>query len=1331
MDLLDRNLAALRSWHVVGGLSDPQKLLLNALQQLRATGGEALVLDAFEGAHGAPLELALREAQVRGETDEATSDAALQLIEEDDVSTFGMELRGHAAQGDWDAALLAVNATSFGAARRKELLADGETLAYLRERAPSTDAWDLFYRSATGELADEELSERDGGLSAWSAVRGLEAVDARYNLADVLSVYQSPSQLLPTLARRALAPDDPEVSAVHTLLTGDHRTSYGADHESLLAARDQGLSDEELQAKREQRTGSADARYRLDRRYGGGDDRIVAEETLRGRGHVGELLAAGNDRWGGLGAARAAIVAMSDEERAVASADPRVREQLFRQCDGDRRAFAQLVDLLEHGEASVLDAIGEASGSGADRHLFVNPWHAVRFVSKLPHDALFKLVSDPQQVGELRAAASFDDGASAELQALLAAANLSAASQSVEPSAKAASNPDPRVGLALCLFAARQHASLMVAGRGRDPHAFADVLYGLADEVAVLLEPDGSGLTSEGWTVGQLDAQLRPAVDALVRGFSWHFNTTPTGADIAWVSVYSSAVRGEGDVAVKLLYELGADDGGLLVQAVKRVPDAVIAREWGSLLLPTRDGVQSLSGVYASYRQAREAAQAAPDDARAAEERTAAEQALRAHPVDLTDRALEVSVLDLQDGPGNFARDLRERDRGAWESVQQLARERVRSLPAALVREVIGASDEDADVVWTPTTRAALVVAATEDRAEYSLAGTSWGFEALSKTDNQAAGKLALFAQSLAMDRRELLSEDDLERLIALSKQAGADLAAYDQARETAADLASWAASLAATAVAAAITGPAAVPSLVSLLTTAAATAAGGIAGIGIHEAVLGEQYDAEAAAGELVLKLISDTASDGLSMAWTYARTAGALRHLQSGRVEGFLGDVDAGLRQHLGPVGVKAATSATTAALLVPWRKVSASAWVAVDEAVLGNGWSDGLQRGLLALDAQVDGMPEEVVTAVIAELAATYATAEVNLRLGASPRKGAASDVQLKAIPREVLKKFSVKLAKGGATAASAELMELLGTGDEQVDEARVNKVLQDAVKEGFKGGVNALGVALGQARAESIAQARKAEAEQKLEAQEAADGANLKISAEERAAFLQWVGARRVRIEADPEQWRGDTPHEHSIVRVHERFRAEVWDVVNGRLAMATEDDGGRFRSSEEIVDAYRAWILKDPLKARDRMDKTPLSDFARLRESTRELVDRQRGQGVYSQLRPVERAWFEAQAQKQLAGPSASDAEALRLDDRYTRAALCDAALTDLRKRVRVSIDAYVQDAGGERAEVAKRSREALAQRLFTRGIDGEELALVVDDEVKALRQAGARRAAAG
>ena len=1171
---------------VGASVADHATHLTYGLARLIPTGGRQLVLDAYAAQTGASLLFDLQVARTRGDLDDTTAGALTRSLDSGDLHPTCLRLRGLADASQWDEVLAAVVAPAFAGQGRAALLDDGETLAYLRSRAPNGDAWDLFFRAAKGELSDAELRGRTRGLADWSVVRSLidNDWDSGWNLVR-----------MNRLGRGLVHAVDDDTSTLRYLLTGDSQERFDVDSERLLALRDQGLTGDALEDQRIERLLDEDYEHRLDLSVGQSPaKRMAAEYADLGQEHLGEALAASDD-WDGRSTRRMrhSVAAMDEGERAFASEHAGLQEAI----DVQRRPAAreELLTLLDEGEDGAHSLLLHAEGEGAERHQGYRGWQSVESLLALSDDELHDVAADPEQRERYRTTLRLNGVGRERVEALLAAADPEHTGTEADASRD--------------LFVARHTARIVTAildSRAAEGD-LAGALLDLAADIEAVKDRRRGGMgmygwyAVDGWLLEDAAARIVPPVHAaLAAGDPGHAENVKR--------VLASALEGRA-TSLTLVRHLGTDEGTLLT-AIDRAPDDLVAREWSSIDRPSRDGSPSLRDVYRDYRRLRQ--ELAPDSPELAD----AQVRLATHRVDLAADALALRGGLLYAGLGlsgehHVAADLAELDPALWDKAELALRERILSLPAALVHGLVGVAEEDRGLVWGASMRAGLVVAELSGTADRSLGQDAWVFDALSGQDNAAALHVLVASQELgAVDLA--LTDAQLADLQALAVAAGGTVEEYDAAIAAAAEVASWAASLAVTALAAAVTGPGAAPLAAQLIVSAAS----GLASVAVKEALLGTRYDATAGLQAVAVDLLTVAATAGMQEVWELARATPFLKELQQGRVGTLLLGIQTATQARLGPAGAAAAGSVLGAAAAVPVGHIRDSAWIAVQEGVVGGGWAVGLERGLESFADAAEGMPEELALAI---LEATAEALGEQVSGASDPDDAALRDKQhqareLRALLEArlgegsdaVLEGMVGELVSGTAEAAVLEGWEAVMLGDVDISEDRVVEVLTSTAKEGVSTAAKEAGEGAAQVRA----------AHRQSTAVRSLDGSELELAADEREAFLDWVGAERVHV--------GDAQEVQQAV---EQFRTQVWEPVRVRLDLAREEAG-----DAERFDAYERWVLDDFTESTERLDSRNYADFVVAEGRLREQLDAQRRTPGWAQLSEHERAWFDHAAQ---------------------------------------------------------------------------------------------------
>ena len=1221
-------------------LYDPEAKLTAHLSKLAFSGGKALVLDAWRAAHGHELRFALEEARTQGTLGEDAASTGLRLAGDDGLSKDAQELLGEATAGNWDGVLVTVNSKGFGASRRTAILDDADTMARLRALAPDDRAWDLFRRSLTGEVDEAEFLDDDGGL--WDAVE----------------------EWIPYV------------------------DEYEADADKILAARDGRLGEEERDRARALRVTDVDVQHRLDGSHGGrftdwfgqltawgigsDDSRMKREYELLDRKDQGVRIAEADDAFGGRGGLRDGLAKLKDDDRKALRQDASFRQFLEERAGGEAGILGELFGLLDGGKDDLEAGLADADASGVD--WFADPWRAVDVLSKQPEDELARIAVDPAQRSRFEAAVEGTPKAAAELATLLDAAEASvravdapqdsaAAAPSIDPVGPP-SDPEaqvryrarerlepaadgPKARAERALYVARHRSAILAALERDDKPGLMEALLALGADRREKEHPESATYAVSGFrfrdAVAELDEAVRTRLDA----------ATPFWKTERLVAAYDGAKWGDDGIATILLTEIGVDDEKTALAIVDAVSEDTLARRWASIRMPARDGTPPLASVYGPFRAARQkrddarkalekkaaALNGVPEAERAAQltEARAAYEAAEArhaelapqlahHRVDLTEEAAEVltrtGFVDGEDSESAVFRKVRAR-----------LRKRIGALEAETVRKLVGGDAVDDEILWGPARKTGLVVAELADTADVSVGETSWGFEALATSDNTGALHLAAFAHQLDGMDYSRLDEAGLKRLESLQGDAMASLEAYQKARATAAELASFAATLAATALAAAVTGPGAAPLAAQLIATASA----GLASLAVKELIQGSSHDAEAGVQKLAVDLLVEAATAGLGDALKGARVASA-RWLQQGNVGAFLGTVQGSVDTVLRVPGAKAGVAVLQAAAAVPTKHISEAAWVGVEEALVGDGLDDGLRKGLLAFEAKVGGMPDELAHAILEALAKEVGKAAVAKPAGgpdmSAPKRSDGPGGLVGHLGKGLGDLGTSTLRKGGESAiaeglslAGREAWHRITTGELDITEEDVTASLLAVGKATSKHAVTGLGTAVGDARKKVRADHRKTTAEAWV--QEAAADAD----EAQRKAFVAWYAKQGGRVKphrdlsSDEGTVSGAERDAFAMERAWSRFQAEVWEPARRRLE-AERVRHGDIERDDPTWQAYEGWVIGGKDKARDRVDRLGFDAFARRHAKARASRDALRTSERYRALAEAERAWLD-------------------------------------------------------------------------------------------------------
>jgi hypothetical protein len=1191
-------------------VGDPQKELTQYLATLATTGGRARVLSAFEDNAGVGVQFYLESLSADGHMDERTMASVRRLLDHDTtVHPVAAELRGEADAGTWNEVLATVNDPSFASAR-SAVLADGETLAHLRERAPNSDGWDLFYRSATGELSDAELINRHDGFLSDSAERvplsGLTKTAAEWASGMMGRDTDWVEQQLAEPGQLEYFADNPYQWA----LSGDKSDRFETDSDRLLGLRDQGLEGDALETQQAIRVTDPDVQHRLQTSQGDGDGRYLAEMNLVGRGNQGKAVEAATHAWGQLSDARAAIAAMSDGERQRALADPIFLAQIDMVTENNLVAREQLTDLLQNGpDGAWKDALHDSEGDGIDTHILwwrEEPWKATEALSKLSMAELSDIASNPTLADRFRDATEQHPAALAEVERLFEAAT---------------SDTSDAPGLAQ--FTALHCSRLVVALYSGEDKDVATSLMLFAAALQSQLDPATGYPAQPGWTFdGLRDAMYPPlaaAADDRYNGVViWNW-----AAKALYMDLFDKAVRGEASMDSRILARMGGDDAEVLTGIVKAASDQTIATEWTSLTRPTRGGAPSLQSVYASYQSAKSAAEAAPNNGRHTQVLEDATIALQYARVDLSDTALSIDVMSRQAWGGGHHDDLESMSPAAWETARTQVRKRIAALPAALVHGIVGVDPADAHLVWSAQMRSGTVVSEMVDKANTSLAETSFIFEDLSGSDNDAALHYAVFAQQHA-DMPGERSEADLKRLTALASQVQGSIAEYDKARKAAADLASFAATLLVTAVTAAVTGPGAAPAVAHLISLGS-SAISGLATVAIRESVQGSRYDAQEGLRTLAFDLVKDTVTAGTGAVWSELATAKAFSQIPMGRIPRFLHTTQKSAEKTFG----KPATAIAMAGAAVPWQGIQDASWATVEESLAGRGWQAGIDSGLLVLEAKLQSLPEDTILAILSETADQLGKAAVadDEQTSAPGARGLGAELDptvvdsQKAAQQTLAELIQAKLSgagdamvdktieslvSGGSGLLFTETFEMLRTGEHALTDDDVMGVLGSSLKSVAQTGSRETGAAVSSARQTARSQGRMVTLERLM-----SEAGTSRTTDRHDATFVKWASESTV-----------DLSGPDALTTARQRFRTDVTERVQGQLELQ------RIALDSPHFDAYEQWVFEDPSKALSRAQQVSMAQFTERRGLATAALASQRESAGFRQLTPFERRWFD-------------------------------------------------------------------------------------------------------
>lgn len=741
------------------------------------------------------------------------------------------------------------------------------------------------------------------------------------------------------------------------------------------------------------------------------------------------------------------------------------------------------------------------------------------------------------------------------------------------------------------------------------------------------------------------------------------------------------------------------DVAGMLRAINAYMSDEDIAEHLSNLTHPGVGGLGAVSPVYRRFvkaRRAREAAEAGhsgadgdgldvtPTQTAELEKLRAREQLARdevgKHPIDVRKGAALLHA----DARFSATRSLDDFDGAERDQILRAIRGRLSRLGQQTILDTLRADPRDAGLLWGSDRDASLMVGTARGQMDRTMRRggmLSGAVEMVSRSDNEASSRYMALAQGyqrvLADDT---MSEEEREELARLQSEVEVSLAEFKAAKQAVADAVSTAAAAAAAATVTALvgvaTGGVGAPIVAAILTTALA----GSADVLIHEAVLGDDYDAEDAFAEVCVDVLQTAITAQLSRGWELSKLAVHAKLLESSQGRGLIESVKVlqrATRGSLGELGLNLAGAGVDAATT----DVKDAALAMLDPGMYEHGWDHGLRVGLEGFEDTLMGLPAASKDAILAELASQLgemAGSAAQRSVDGTPRSAAGPDAfghgannPLAPDPRQDPKKYreylvarlktipgtTVKEAvSDGVSGLSLQLVregeEYLLHGDVDMDiDAFVDEV-KDAGKTGLKTGRKALMQSFTGARKDK----RKAEKDEQIDGQhrqrlQVLEEIDHGLSGDELAQFAAWASSRvhdplgggiygdKDRMSFFPDlgielnkamdtSGNKQATREAAVRMDLAAFRTEVLDPLHGQL------DRHRRQSdlSDGELDAYEAWVMDDPSAISERV-KTAPTDFVRRRDSAREALDGQRDSAAYASLSTHERAWFDHAAER--------------------------------------------------------------------------------------------------
>lgn len=1151
--------------------------LTEHISDLRYARAWDLVAVAFQARYGYRVEFLLHRSAATGRLDPEDVDSALYRLDAGDLTDLAIQLRTDADARDWNQLLLTLQQAPD--AERQALLDDGATLVYLREAAPAEVVWDATWAALHGHLDVAVLLSDETALQDW-----LEWVGTAVWWTD---------------ACRALVDDNPLESVFGV---NEEEFRYDWDLAALQQAGRAGLSDDARDRAAPAELMDPDLQRHLDATDGRGRDRREAELDLLYGDADSPLVAV--DRARGPKAMRVALLELSDDDRAVLQADSAFLLRLHAMAEGgaSEELFALLLDGPEAADARRL----HATGDGVNGRWFDAPWEAVDALATLSADARAEISLDPTRRKEWLIATAADRSAQFQVRALL-------------------DHTDTDTAADLDDLVVRHRGRILAALHGDASTREAELL----DRVAALVEEARGLLEADSTRRDALDRAMA-AVHAGVMGeirarFAdgggpvQHVEAALTGWRTATrAGITPSSVR-------TLRHYAEHDDTSAVDAAVRSMSERDFARSMTSLVESGVGGVRPLQEAYRDFLDVEAEAEAAPDPDSANRILQAARVALVEHPVD--------AAADVGQGDHQALADLSlSTERALLASV----RARIRSLPGAVVADVVHVRDPDhVDLVWGPRRTVDLQVREARQDAQRGLADRV-GVGLLTDADDEGHvryGELAqLYERALA---DEELSEADAARIGDLVEDLGVSVAEFRAVKSRVADTVSAMAAVAIGSVITAATGGAAAPVWAGILSTALA---GGVS-ILIHEAVEGEDHDAHAALAELAVEVLSQALAAHLTQLWGQARGAVHASILRASKGRQLLearAAFDVVARRYLGTLGVDLVGAAAEQVQ----SDLQDVAFQLLDPTLYEHGWDDGLEQAMGLLEAELAGMDDAVLDALLAQLAESAGEAAGDL----IPSDGELSARQVamdrpsdpRTEPRaygEFLKKRlgkvpGVVVEEGVSTAVEGlvergltEGREFVVTGDVEVDVDALARVLADSGLQAAKEGGSGVSGAVTGARADVRSERQHVERMTALR-----EWGEHGLTDEDLVEFAAW--SKTQRSSRDPARDGLGTAkadeREAGLELEVAAFRRHQ-SQVDGQLAARHEAWSGTL--SEEQLDTWESWVRERPDPTGERLGTSPEVFAARRAEAERTLAQTRESAG-YRALTEHERAWYE-------------------------------------------------------------------------------------------------------
>jgi len=543
-------------------------------------------------------------------------------------------------------------------------------------------------------------------------------------------------------------------------------------------------------------------------------------------------------------------------------------------------------------------------------------------------------------------------------------------------------------------------------------------------------------------------------------------------------------------------------------------------------------------------------------------------------------------------------------------------------------------------LLWGSTRAVDLRVRAARKATDRSLTGGLT--DRLTRTDDTAALRFDALAEAYeGAEADERVGEVEGARLEEREERVGVSLDEYRAAKEKMADIASEAAAVAIGAAITALSGGTAAPVAVALITTAAT----GTARIAIHEAIQGDDYDAEDAMAQLAVDLLVTAATGYMDEMWGVVGGAAdkALRGAPAGRKLLLAREaLHEGSEKLLGPLGIKLAEAAVDTAT----DDVKDVALEMLQPDTYKNGWDASMENGLDELRAKVASLPDQVLEETLQTLAE-----ELGERAGEATRGESGSEpserqlgvedapdphrdlngyraylsARLGQLGHDVLATTTQQAVSGLAEEGIHQVREGVLTGDRSVDADALMRVLGAAGKSGLKSGVKGVGKSLLAARKDQqTAQTLAAAHDARMKVLQTIPDAGL--DPQERAYFEQWSQTVPFAPGVDDLEGEEREAAEKAAVRMEiARFHRTVWGPLQGQLEDHRRTWGADLSAAQR--EEYETWVLSDPTQATRRVKTTPAQFTERL-ENAREQITAAKDSVGYGTLDPHERAWYD-------------------------------------------------------------------------------------------------------